>query len=157
MSLIQFRSCCRDLFIDLAVYFDVFCCWVLWPWTWYWSLQSYNFSAFPPPPSSAPTRCSQICLFLVFKEWNLTNTWIVWMEGHVCWIRQDQKRCGLGILQGIILQSPREAEENYGKLKHNQCPGQHSNLAPLKSKTEILLLQMTCSVNCVNYTDMKRN
>ena len=40
MSVIQFRSCCRDLFLDLAGYFDVVrCfCWVLWPWTWYWSL-----------------------------------------------------------------------------------------------------------------------
>ena len=38
MSLTQFRSCCRDLFLDLAVYFDVFCCWVLWLWTCYWPL-----------------------------------------------------------------------------------------------------------------------
>ena len=40
MSLIQFRSFCSDLFLDLAVYFDVFCWWVLRPWTWYWSLLS---------------------------------------------------------------------------------------------------------------------
>lgn len=68
------------------------------------------------------------------------------MEDHLCWIQKDQKRCGLSLIQGIILQWPREAKENYGKLKGNQCPGQHSNRAPLKIKSEFLLLHMTCSV-----------